>query len=238
MKKHLPAKQFQEIKKTFKASKQKDFITAVNARAVHDWLGVKTKYAMWIQRRIEKYKFEENVDYCLTKSKIGIRSNVEQIDYHCTPDMIKQLAMIESSAMGRLARLYFIDCETKAAELQDQSRKRDDLKVEFKPITKAIKDSRENPQPYHYSNESDMINKIVLGKSAAKFRVENDIGKSESVRDYMTSLQMDAVIDLQRANTVFIQCGNDYKSRKESLLDMFDRRFKDKMIEEAKMIGA
>ena len=91
---HLPVKQFNEIKKTFQATKQNGFVTAVNARIVHEWLGVKSNHSTWIKRRIEKYGFSEHVDYCLTSSKTGIRSNVEQIDYHCTPDMVKQLAMI------------------------------------------------------------------------------------------------------------------------------------------------
>ena len=45
MKKHLPVKQFNEIKKTFQATKQNGFVTAVNARIVHEWLGVKSRYS-------------------------------------------------------------------------------------------------------------------------------------------------------------------------------------------------
>jgi len=238
MKKHLPARTFNQIKKTFQATKQNGFVTAVNARIVHEWLGVKSNYSTWIKRRIEKYGFDEHIDYCVTSSKIGIRSNVEQIEYHCTPDMVKQLAMIESSEMGRLARLYFLDCEVKAMESQKQLEHRESLKLEFRPMTDAIKDSHEEPKHYHYSNESDMINRIVLGVSAAKFRVHHDINKNESVRDYMTDLQMKAVIDLQRANTVFIQIGDSFQDRKEKLTKMFDLRFKEALIQEVKMLEA
>lgn len=233
MKKHLPVKQFNEIKKTFRASKQNGFITAVNARIVHEWLGVKTPFHKWIQRRIEKYGFDEHVDYCLTVDKV-VRG--EETNYHCTPDMVKQLAMIESSEMGKLARLYFLDCEIKAAEYQKQIEHRDSLKVEFKPMTDAIKEDHEDPKAYHYTNEVDMINRIVLGVTSSKFKKNNDIGKNESVRDYMTELQMMAVIDLQRANTVLIQMGENYQERKVKLSALFDSRFKDALIEEVIML--
>ena len=227
MKKHLPVKQFNEIRKTFAETKQNGFVTTVNARIVHEWLGVKTEYAKWIKRRIEKYDFVEHIDYCVTIVKVGVRSNVEQVEYHCVPDMVKQLAMIESSEKGKLARLYFLDCEIKAHEKQKQLEDRETLKVEFKPMTDAVMQAHDNPQHYHYSNESDMINRIVLGMSAAKFRAFHEIGKNESVRDYMTELQMKAVIDLQRANTVFIQLGEPFADRKEKLTKMFDVRFKE-----------
>lgn len=89
MKKHLPTKVFNEIKSTFAETKQNGFTTTVSARIVHEWLGIKSNYSTWIKRRIEKYGFEEHIDYCVTSSKTGIRSNVEQIEYHCTPDMVK-----------------------------------------------------------------------------------------------------------------------------------------------------
>lgn len=240
MKKHLPAKQFNEIKKTFQATKQNGFVTAVNARIVHEWLGVKSRYATWITRRIEKYGFVEHVDYCIVypaKNGKALNSNdFSTKEYHLTPDCIKQLAMVESSEKGKLARLYFLDCEIKANEKQQQLEDRKTLNVEFRPMTDAIADSHDEPKPYHFSNEADMINRIVLGMSSAKFKAHHDIGKNESVRDYMSELQMKAVIDLQRANTVFIQMGDKYEDRKEKLAQMFKLRFEQKLIDEVIML--
>ena len=47
---------------------------------------------------------------------------------------------------------------------------------------------------------------------------------------------MKAVIDLQRANTVFIQMGENYEDRKEKLSKMFSLRFEQALIEEVKRI--
>ena len=242
MKKHLPVKTFNELKKTFQASKQNGFVTAVNARIVHEWLGVGRDFSTWIKARIEKYGVDEHVDYCIVEclsspdlSSSKSRSQIKK-EYHCTPDMIKQLSMIESSEMGKLARLYFLDCEAKLIDSQNQLEHRETLKVEFKPMTDAVRDDHEDPQPYHFSNESDMVNRIVLGVTAKKYRAMHEIDKKESVRDYMTELQMLAVIDLQRANTVFIQLGESFQDRKAKLTKMFNLRFKQKLIEEIKRI--
>lgn len=236
MKKHLPVKQFNEIKKTFQASKQNGFITAINARIVHEWLEVGRDFSTWIRSRIEKYKFKEHIDYCLVFPESGEKGGRRKTEYHCTPDMVKQLAMIENSDKGQLVRLYFLDCETKANEKQKQIEDRQTLKVEFRPMTDAIADSHDDPKPYHFSNEADMINRIVLGMSSAKFKAHHEIEKNESVRDYMSELQMKAVIDLQRANTVFIQLGENYEDRKVKLSKMFSLRFEQDLIEEVKRI--
>lgn len=115
MQKHLPVAVFNEIKRTFSETKSNDLKSTVNARIVHGWLGVKTEYAKWIQRRIEKFGFTEGIDYCTTIVKVGDRSNVVQVEYHCAPDMVKQLAMLENSEKGKLVRLYYLDCEVVAA---------------------------------------------------------------------------------------------------------------------------
>ncbi len=65
---YLPVKQFNEIKKTFQATKQNGFVTAVNARIVHEWLGVGRDFSTWIKARIDKYGFDEHIDYCIVES--------------------------------------------------------------------------------------------------------------------------------------------------------------------------
>lgn len=250
MKKHLPVKQFNEIKKAFIESKSKDLTKTIDHNSVHAWLEIKTPVTQWIRKSIKKFGFIEGVDFIRTESKKstisrdlqnGFLDNINNLQtkvvtFHCSVDMVKQLAMVASSEKGKLARLYFLDCETKAHEKQQQLEDRQTLKVEFKPMTDAISDAHEDPKHYHFSNEADMINRIVLGMSASKFKAHHEIGKNDSVRDYMTELQMKAVIDLQRANTVFIQLGDSFEDRKKKLNSMFDLRFKDKLIEEVKMI--
>lgn len=106
-----------------------------NARDLHAFLQVGTKFPDWIARRIQEYGFAEGEDFEVTVLKIGKRSNVTQKDYHLTLDMAKELSMVENNAQGRLARRYFIAMEKQAlglpapaaAPVKRAIRSRDDL---------------------------------------------------------------------------------------------------------------
>lgn len=85
-------------------------VNSVNARDIHEFLEVKTRFNDWINRAIEKYDFKENIDY----SKLSIPHNGNPkpiIDYIVTIDMAKELAMLENNSKGREIRKYFIKIE-------------------------------------------------------------------------------------------------------------------------------
>ena len=90
-----------------------EVINSVNAREIHSYLQVNTKFADWIRRAIEKYDFKENVDYvCFLKNeKAG--NNAISKDYIVTLDMAKELAMLENNEKGKETRRYFIEVEKK-----------------------------------------------------------------------------------------------------------------------------
>lgn len=119
---------------------------------------------------------------------------------------------------------------------------RDIARLEYRPMTDAIKHERESQgkeiSPHHFSNEADLINRIALGMTAAKFRVHNDIEKKESIRDYLTPEQIKCVTELQRANTVFIGMGWDFEERQSVLKGIFDRNHKSPLIEELHRLAA
>ena len=53
---------------------------------------------------------------------------------------------------------------------------------EFPLLTDNIKLLHESPKPYHFSNECDMLNRIVIGMTAKQFRIANGIDKGKSIR--------------------------------------------------------
>jgi anti-repressor protein len=86
-------------------------VNSVNARELWEKLGVKTKYADWIKRRIEDSLFMENEDY------ITLSQNRENggrvIEYIITLDMAKHIAMMEKTSKAKEVRDYFIEVEKK-----------------------------------------------------------------------------------------------------------------------------
>ena len=86
-----------------------DTVQTVNARELHDFLQVNTRYNDWIKSRIEQYGFSHGEDYiALTENLV---SGGQQKTHHVTIDMAKELAMVERNDKGREARKYFIECE-------------------------------------------------------------------------------------------------------------------------------
>ena len=136
----------------------------------------------------------------------------------------------------------FIKYREKARQESAIQAERDLALVEYRPMTNAIKSSRESEgkevEHYHFSNEANMINRIVLGLTSAKFRKENDIGKSEAIRDFLTAEQIRAITDLQRADTVFISMGWDFEQRKTELHKLFDKNHRIALIEEQHRLAA
>ena len=90
-------------------------LNSVNARDIHNYLQVKTRFNDWINRAITKYDFKENIDFYSFLSKTSGRPEKE---YIVTMDMAKELAMLENNPKGRETRKYFINCEK---ELQKSS---------------------------------------------------------------------------------------------------------------------
>ncbi|QKE41952.1 MAG: antA/AntB antirepressor family protein [Ferrovum myxofaciens] len=108
-------------------------VQLVDARHLHDFLGVGRDFSNWIKGRIQEYGFVENQDYLLAKTgenhPIGSiedftpvlgksRGGRPSVDYFLTLDMAKELAMVECTAQGRKVRRYFIDCERQIQQLQ------------------------------------------------------------------------------------------------------------------------
>lgn len=81
----------------------------VNARELHEYLGIGTEFRHWFPRMAE-YGFEKGVDY--TPVIFEHPQNKQQYtDYHITIDMAKELCMIQRNEKGRQARQYFIAVE-------------------------------------------------------------------------------------------------------------------------------
>jgi len=88
---------------------------------------------------------------------------------------------------------------------------------EFPLLTDNIKLLHENPKPYYFSNECDMINRIVIGMSAKQFRIANGIEKGKSIRPYLSDEQITMLETLQKVDVGLLVAVPEYEQRKRHL---------------------
>ena len=90
-------------------------IQLCNARELHSFLEITSRYNDWIKNRITDYGFVQDEDYLIVSERTNGRPRKE---YHITLDMGKELAMVERNEKGRQIRKYFIECERRATQPQ------------------------------------------------------------------------------------------------------------------------
>lgn len=84
-----------------------------NARELHSFLEIQTRYNDWVKNRINEYGFTQDEDYLVITERTNGRPRKE---YHITLDMGKELGMVERNERGRQIRKYFIECERRASQ--------------------------------------------------------------------------------------------------------------------------
>ncbi|WP_254845821.1 antA/AntB antirepressor family protein [Edwardsiella tarda] len=212
----------------------------VSGTSLHKALGVATRMTDWIKRRIGEYGFKEGLDYIIVENlrspNLSSSKSRQQIshEYLTTLDMAKELAMVERSEQGRAIRRYFIQCE-EALQLtapEVAARYRRKLKARigvanlFKPMCSALESVRAEQgkvtQSHHYSNESNMISRIVLGGLTAKQWAGMN-GVMGDPRDSMNAEQLEHLSYLESTNITLLDMGMDYPQRKVELTRLSQR---------------
>ncbi|MCL0206094.1 antA/AntB antirepressor family protein [Escherichia coli] len=220
----------------------------VSAKALHKALGVGKDFSTWITDRISEYDFTIGHDYSVHKtispnlgkspsgaaySKIK-HSGRPGKDYLLSVGMAKELAMIERNDQGRAIRRYFIQCEEElqrsvpeiAARYRRQLKARISAANLFKPMCVALESARaeqgKQTQARHYSNESNMIARIVLGGMTAKQWAQAN-GITGEPRDSMNAAQLEHLAYLESTNITLIDMGMEYEQRKGELTRLSQR---------------
>ncbi|HUW08468.1 MAG TPA: antA/AntB antirepressor family protein [Anaerolineae bacterium] len=93
---------------------QRGAIPTVNARRVHEVLGVGRDFSNWIKGRIGECGFTEGRDYVTVARSPNPASGNRgaAIEYHLTLDMAKHLCLMERTPKGHEIREYFIAVES------------------------------------------------------------------------------------------------------------------------------
>ena len=102
-------------------------------------------------------------------------------------------------------------------EMEEQIRYLQSLREQHPQLTAAIKSMHEEPKFYHYSNEMDMLNKIVLGMTAKQYRKAHNIPESEPIRPYLRAREVELLDRLQNFDIGFVIAVPDVQQRKQML---------------------
>ena len=152
---------------------------SVNAREIHDYLKVKTKFADWIKRAIEKYDFIENQDFIVLKNGNGTNAF---IDYIVTLEMGKELAMLENNPKGKEIRKQFIDFELKGKSIiQQQSQEIQLLQGMLNTISKMDSRVTELEQTRRLENWQEKELLDLKNKKVYELAEKHDFKNDESM---------------------------------------------------------
>ena len=102
-------------------------------------------------------------------------------------------------------------------EMEQQILTIQSLRDQHPLLTEAIKATRDDPQPWDYSNEADMMNRIVLGMTAKQFREVNGISKNDLIRPHMTKDEAALMQRIQIMNVGLQYSTPDFQERKRKL---------------------
>ncbi len=195
------------VQKDFNGEKKR----FVNARELHQWLGVGRDFSNWIKDRIKKYDFVENFDYFITIAKFGDGLNAQKTgkivdaktgkvlpkDYVISVDMAKELAMVENSEIGKQVRKYFIRVEgnfKKVMRIATMNPKIiNQLASEFSETREETKDFRKDftaciknfVAVKNYGTYTDMLYNFLFLERAKEYRKLLNLAKKDFTRNYM-----------------------------------------------------
>lgn len=134
--------------------------------------------------------------------------------YYLTRDGFTMLAMGYTGKKAmRFKELYikrFNEMETFIKTLVS-------ARQEFPLLTENIQLLHDNPKPYHYSNECNMLNRIVLGMDAKHYREVHGIDKGTSIRPYLSQDEISMLNILQKVDVGLLVAVPDFQQRKRYL---------------------
>ena len=152
----------------------------------------------------------------------------KQPEYLMTRDGFTLLAM---GFTGEKAMRFKIAYIQRFNEMESFIKSLVAAKLEFPEFTAAIMAVNEEPKHYHFSNEINMINRIVLGVDAKQFKLANNLPEdTQSIRPHLNNHQIKGIEALQKFDIGLIYTQPDYQERKQFLTDYFNRLSQIKLI--------
>lgn len=191
-------------------------VQTVNARELHDFLEVKSRFNDWINNRIRDFGFVENQDF-VTVTKNLVSGGIQK-EIHLSIDMAKELSMVERNEKGRQARQYFIEMEKVAKRQIQESR------ISLPDFTNPAESARAWAEEYEKRELAEQ--KLIEAQPKIEFVQRYvEVGTTKSLRETAKILRVPerAMIDcLVDDGLLFRQSGNLLPYQKYHAKGLFD----------------
>lgn len=133
--------------------------------------------------------------------------------YLMTRDGFTMLAMGFTGAKARKFKIAYIH---KFNELEKKDQSLQHVREMHPMLMSAIQQAHTEPKFYHYSNEMNLLNELVIGMSAKKFKALHGITDG-SIRPYLTPDQLQLLDKLQIVDVGLVSIYHDKDDRKKAL---------------------
>jgi phage anti-repressor protein len=191
----------------------------VSGKNLYEFLQLdKSNYSKWCKVNIFENTFaEENVDYKVfvlkDENPKGGRPTTE---YKLTPSFAKKLAMMSNSPRGEEARGYFIACEETLKRVAQEHQQWEIERAKGVIIRHVLTDTikmkiADSPHKrFAYPNYTKLIYKTIFGKTMDEIKEDFGVKEKESIREHMTSDQLQEVESMEMLISGLINLGMSY----------------------------
>lgn len=195
----------------------------VNSLKVAEYFGKQHKHVLRDVEKITEPKSglsKEFVEKNFTRANYVDATGRKLPCYQMTRDGFTLLVMGYSGAKAMHFKEQYIKQFNK---MEKFIRALAETREEFPLLTANIALIHDDPKPYHYSNEANMLNRLAIGMTAKEFRVLHGLKDGESIRPYLTPEQVDTLDTLQKIDTGLMLAMPDFNQRKRQLQWYLDR---------------
>ena len=191
-------------------------VQTVNARELHDFLEVKSRFNDWINNRIRDFGFVENQDF-VTVTKNLVSGGIQK-EIYLSIDMAKELSMVERNEKGRQARQYFIEMEKVAKRQIQESR------ISLPDFTNPAESARAWAEEYEKRELAEQ--KLIEAQPKVEFVQRYvEAGTTKSLRETAKILKMPERAMIERligGGLLFRQSGNLLPHQKCHVKGLFE----------------
>jgi Rha family phage regulatory protein len=125
---------------------------------------------------------------------------------------------------GKKAAMFKVGYIERFNQMEASIKYQTAAKLDHPAFTEAVMLAHPEPKNYHFSNESDMINRIILGVSAKQFKAAHGLpDDTSSIRPYLSASELYAVDALQRADIGMLAVLPVFNDRKAALTALFEK---------------